>query len=73
MVVAIVCGGVSGSAWLAAAACRLGAWLQCPTPARALPCGCRSPVRLASADRLSLASAGAHADRPRQPALGEAR
>ena len=56
MIVAIVRGGVSGSAWLVA--CRLSAWLQRPAPARALPCGCRSPVRLASADRLSLASAG---------------
>ena len=70
MVVAIVCGGVFGGAWLVADRCRLGARLLCPAPVPGIPCGCRGPVGLGPAGRPSLAPAGAHPDRPRRHWLG---
>ena len=45
MVVAIVCGGVFGSAWLVADRCRLGARRPYPAPVPDIPC-VRGPVGL---------------------------
>ena len=46
MVVAIVRGGVFGSAWLVADRCRLGARRPYPAPVPDIPCGRRGPVGL---------------------------
>ena len=67
MVVAIVRGGVFGSAWLVADRCRLGARLPCPAPVPGIRRGRRGPAGLGPAGRPSLAPAGAHPDRLRRP------
>jgi hypothetical protein len=59
MVVAIVCGGVSGNAWLVADACPLGTRRRRPAPTSPVRCGRRGPIHPA-ADRPSTAPADAH-------------
>ena len=54
MVVAIVCGGVFGSACLAGDRCPVGTRLPCPAPVPGNPCGRRGTVGLGSAGRVDL-------------------
>jgi hypothetical protein len=54
MVVAIVRGGVFGSACLVGDRCRVGARLPCPAPVPGISCGRRGPVGLGSAGRVDL-------------------
>ena len=70
MVVAVVCGGVSGSAWLVADACWWGSRLQRLAPLWAIRFGRWGPAGLAAVDRPSVASAGALLVRPRHGCQG---